>query len=252
MNNTTHEIYHVQMRSFLLAFLIMPVIVGCSMSAANEAGEIRVRKAEARTTPILEEILNPIGAKIGDSIFLRAVKESSSLELWVDPKGSGSYICVKQYRIAAWSGNLGPKEQEGDGQTPEGFYNVTPRSLNPNSKYHLSFNIGYPNSYDLALGRTGSFIMVHGSDVSIGCLAMTDEGIEEIYTMVARALSNGQKSIPIHIYPFVPTEERMKQEINSPYYSFWEMLRKAWDWTERYHLPPDVQWDGKDLIIRES
>lgn len=140
----------------------------------------------------------------GKSCVLRAVKEDSVLELWVKPDKSECYMLAKRYPIAAWSGKLGPKEKEGDRQTPEGFYEVEPSGLNPRSNYHLSFNIGYPNAYDRSLNRTGSFIMVHGRDVSIGCLAMTDSGIEEIYTMVEQALVHGQKTFPCRFIPSCP------------------------------------------------
>lgn len=170
----------------LLASVVVTLKMACAEDSVNRADAAR-----ERVTPVLNSFLGLCGAKVGDPVFLRAVKEDSVLELWVKPDKAERYVLAKRYPIAAWSGKLGPKEKEGDKQTPEGFYEVEPSGLNPRSNYHLAFNIGYPNAYDRSLNRTGSFIMVHGRDVSIGCLAMTDPGIEEIYTMVEQALIHG-------------------------------------------------------------
>ena len=182
----------------LLASVVVTLKMACAEDSVNRADAAR-----ERVTPVLNSFLGLCGAKVGDPVFLRAVKEDSVLELWVKPDKAERYVLAKRYPIAAWSGKLGPKEKEGDKQTPEGFYEVEPSGLNPRSNYHLAFNIGYPNAYDRSLNRTGSFIMVHGRDVSIGCLAMTDPGIEEIYTMVEQALIHGQQRVPVQIYPFV-------------------------------------------------
>lgn len=142
--------------------------------------------------------------------------------------------------MCTWSGELGPKLREGDGQSPEGFYFITPASLNPNSSYHLSFNLGFPNAYDRANGRTGSFLMVHGDCVSIGCYAMTDDGIEEIYADVEAAFADGQSFIRVHIFPFEMTEEKMVQHIDNENHTFWINLKSGWDWFETNRTPPNV------------
>ena len=123
------------------------------------------------------------------------------------------------YSIAGMSGTLGPKTTEGDKQAPEGFYRVFPHALNPQSRFHLSFNIGYPNAYDKSLSRTGSYIMVHGGKASVGCFAMTDAGIEEIYTLVNEAFKAGAESVPVQVYPFRMTPERMAQEADNEHLS---------------------------------
>lgn len=146
----------------------------------------------------------------------------------------------------------GSQGEGGDRQTTEGFYEVEPSGLNPRSNYHLSFNIGYPNAYDRSLNRTGSFIMVHGRDVSIGCLAMTDSGIEEIYIMVEQALVHGQKNVPVQIYPFVPTPARLSEEKDSPHAAFWADMARAWDWTERTRTPARVKVVNGRLVVVEQ
>lgn len=218
--------------------------------SCNDASGARDVQAKARTVPKMSEYLAPGNMHVGSPVFLRAIKEDKILELWVQPKGSREFILVKRYPVAAMSGKLGPKEKEGDNQVPEGFYDVVPAALNPQSNYHLSFNIGYPNEYDRSLGRTGSFIMVHGSDVSAGCIAITDEGIEEVYTMVAEALKEGQKTVPIQVYPFVPTPSRLWQERKSPYFPFWKMMEKTWSWTEENKMPAPVIFENNQLVMK--
>ena len=228
--------------------LAVCVVMVSRMACANDT-DSRASAARERVTPVLNSFLGPCGARVGSPVFLRAVKEDSLLELWVKPDKGERYVLVKRYPIAAGSGGLGPKQKEGDRQTPEGFYEVVPSGLNPRSNYHLSFNIGYPNSYDRFLNRTGSLIMVHGRDVSIGCLAMTDPGIEELYTMVEQAMAAGQKSVPVQIYPFVPTPARLIQEKDSPHAAFWSLLARAWKWTETRHAPAPVVFRDGSLVL---
>ncbi len=229
-----------------VAILAMTMLV----PACNDAANARDVQAKARTSPKMSEYLSTGNMHVGSPVFLRAIKEEKILELWVQPRDSQAFVLVKRYPVAAMSGNLGPKEKEGDNQVPEGFYDVVPAALNPKSDYHLSFNIGYPNEYDRSLSRTGSYIMVHGSDVSAGCIAITDEGIEEVYTMVAEALKEGQKTVPVQIYPFVPTPARLWQERKSPYFPFWKMLEKTWEWTEKNKMPAPVVFENNQLVMK--
>ncbi len=183
---------------------------------------------------------------LGNPAFIRVFKESSELELWLQKSGATTFEKWKTYPVARWSGDLGPKEKEGDGQAPEGIYNVVRQRLNPASTYHLSFNIGYPNAYDKAHDRTGGLIMVHGKDVSIGCYAMTDPGIEEIYLLIEAAL-NGEKEVPVHCFPFRMTEERLAQARteNGPWVEFWNELLPVWQAFETTHVPPVVRLGSK-------
>jgi murein L,D-transpeptidase YafK len=123
---------------------------------------------------------------------------------------------------------------------------VNAKALNPQSDYHLSFNIGYPNDFDQAQARTGSFIMVHGKNMSIGCFAMTDPVIEQIYLIVDAALNHGQASVPVHVFPFRMTDERMAQaeKEGSPWLAFWKNLRDGHDRFETQHVPPKAKSAG--------
>jgi murein L,D-transpeptidase YafK len=142
--------------------------------------------------------------------------------------------------------------REGDGQAPEGFYAVAPEAMNPASRYHLSFNLGFPNAYDRARGRTGSFLMVHGACVSVGCVAMTDAGIEEIWTLMQAAFDGGQASVPVHIFPFPMTPENLQQHAGSENAEFWQVLAPAWDAFETSRRVADVTVRRGDYVVRAA
>jgi murein L,D-transpeptidase YafK len=181
----------------------------------------RLASVKERCEQRVQAELQSRGLELGSPVFIRIFKEELELELWLQPRPGAAYLLHRRWPIAAMSGQLGPKQKEGDQQAPEGCYSITTQRLNPMSRYHLSFNIGYPNAVDLALKRTGSLIMVHGSCVSIGCFAMTDPGIEDIYLIVQRALQAGQSSISLHSFPFRLTPERLAAAKASPWHSFW-------------------------------
>ena len=198
----------------------------------------------------LEDRLALFSAKVGDPIFIRIFKEESLLEVWI--RSGAEYQHLKDYYICAYSGYLGPKLQEGDRQSPEGFYKVKKHQLNPNSKYHLSFNLGFPNKYDREHNRTGSFLMVHGNCVSDGCYAMTDEKIEEIYALVEGALQKGQKYVQVHAYPFRMTDENMALYSESEWYDFWVNLKEGYDYFEVEKIPPHIKVEEKQYTIYEA
>lgn len=198
----------------------------------------------------LEERLKAVDAKQGDPIFIRIFKKESLLEVWI--RKDEKYVHLKDYTICAYSGRLGPKLKEGDRQAPEGFYRVYPKQLNPHSKFHLAFNLGYPNAYDRAHKRNGSYLMVHGNCVSVGCYAMTDEKIEEIYGLVESALKNEQKYVPVHIFPFKMEEETMAEYSHYRWYDFWMKLKEGYDYFEAEEVPPYVDVINGEYIISEA
>ncbi len=210
--------------SRLFALFNLIPFVFASASASDDRAALALKNTSAA-----------LGADLGLPCFIRIIKEDLILELWV--RRAQGWVVKKSYPILAMSGKLGPKTKEGDLQAPEGFYGLVAGNLNPKSNYHLSFNIGYPNAYDRSLGRTGSFIMVHGSAYSIGCFAMGDPAIEEIYSMVAQALKKGQAVVPIQIYPFRMSSERMAKEQANPHVTFWRYLLTGWQFTEKNKAP---------------
>lgn len=161
-------------------------------------------------------------------VLVRIFKQESELEVWkVD--ASGQYALFKTYPMCRWSGKLGPKKKSGDRQAPEGFYHVSAGMLNPNSQYYVSFNLGYPNRLESALGYTGEALMVHGACSSSGCYAMTDQGVGEIYAIVQRALEGGQQRFQVQAYPFRMTTQNMAKHRGDPNMPFWRTLKEGYD-----------------------
>ncbi len=182
---------------------------------------------------------------VGREVFIRIIKggggnRAGLLEVWLREPGKEKFELYKSYRVARFSGRLGPKTARGDFQAPEGFYYVSRNRMNPRSDFHLSMDIGYPNEYDQYYDRTGDYLMIHGNRVSIGCYAMTDLSIEQIYTLVDAALRNGQRVVRVHCFPFEMTDENLKNFEDSEHEAFWQNLKEGWDWFEERRVPPNV------------
>jgi murein L,D-transpeptidase YafK len=143
------------------------------------------------------------------SIYVRSFKFDRQLEVWVKDSYTSPYKFLKSYKVCAQSGTSGPKRMEGDYQVPEGFYYVN--DFNPNSNYHLSLGLNYPNASDRILSDSihpGSDIYIHGNCVSVGCIAIKDQPVEELYVLACYARSNGQDFIPVHVFPAKYTEKK--------------------------------------------
>jgi murein L,D-transpeptidase YafK len=219
---------------------LLAVVIICGLCAglfflmAGHATQENLRSSLAGLLPGRQAALrglNPVpiaqrlaekGFALGQPAYLRIFKEEKILEVWMER--NGGFELALTYPICAWSGQLGPKLKEGDGQSPEGFYLVSRNQLNPHSHYYLALNIGFPNAFDSAAARTGSALMIHGACASIGCYAMTDAGIDDIYAIVDQALSSGQDAVPVHIFPFRMTEQRLAAAAAAPWADFWQNL----------------------------
>jgi len=186
----------------------------------------------------IDERLAAVGVGMGVPVYLRIFKLEHELEIWVEK--DGRFVRFATYPICLWSGRLGPKLKEGDRQAPEGFYTVAADQLNPNSRMHRSFSLGFPNLFDQAHGRTGSFLMVHGGCASIGCYAVTDPAVDEIWRLVTAALDKGEGRFPVHVFPFRMTESNVRARRGSPWDGFWADLKKGYDLFEQSWLPPVV------------
>jgi murein L,D-transpeptidase YafK len=200
-----------------------------------------------------EKILASMKAKDmerGAPIMARTFKEENLVEIWKQ-KRNGRYDIIATYPICKWSGKLGPKYTEGDRQAPEGFYTVRPSQMNPKSSYHLAFNIGFPNAYDRANGRTGANLMVHGACSSSGCYSMTDPQIEEIYAFGRDAFQGGQTEFQIQAFPFRMTAANMARYRNDPNYDFWKMLKVGYDNFEITKVPPKVDVCEKRYVFNQ-
>ena len=231
-----------RLSQFLLPFLVAPLFfLGFAASAQADGyvprSEIS-RAAFQRLAPELKREMQKKNLQLGQPIFLRIFKEESELEVWVR-KGI-TYELFKTFDICKFSGELGPKLKEGDKQSPEGFYTVSISALNPWSDYHLAFNLGYPNEYDRLHNHTGGALMVHGKCESVGCFAMEDFRIEEIYTLIDAAMSNGQEQFAVHIFPFRMTWDNLARYADSPWVPFWENLKQGYDFFQGHRSPPMV------------
>jgi murein L,D-transpeptidase YafK len=196
-------------------------------------------KATKELPPQLLSLLRQKKMPKHSPILMRIFKEEAELEVWKQDT-TGRFQILKTYPICRWSGDLGPKLQEGDGQAPEGFYAVTPNLMHPNSNYYLAINMGYPNSFDKANNRDGSFLMIHGDCWSIGCYAMTDEQISEIYSLARDSFLGGQPSFQVQAYPFRLTPANLARHRNNPNLAFWKMLKIGNDHFETTRLEPKV------------
>jgi murein L,D-transpeptidase YafK len=223
---------------FLITFFFaQPILAAqdyCAIPETKRSIDAQKRVLDQLKTSFSSKKLN-----LGSNVFIRIFKENKELEVWI--KDKDNFALFKTYPICAMSGILGPKMKKGDKQAPEGFYTLSANSLHPASSYHLAVNVGYPNHFDKAMASSGSHIMIHGDCCSVGCFAMTDPQIEEIYTIIHHALKNGQKEIPIHIFPFHLTEERLKKHENGSWYFFWSMLQPGYQAFEKTKKLPQVK-----------
>lgn len=193
-------------------------------------------------------LLSRKGLETHTPLFIRIFKEESEFEVW-KATPAGSFVLFQTYPICARSGELGPKFKEGDKQAPEGFYEVSSESLNPRSQLYLSFDLGYPNAFDRAHGRSGSALMVHGQCTSAGCYAMTDALMEEIYALLREAFRGGQLTVAVHAFPFRMNDANMARYRGSAHYPFWSALKQGYDAFEEARLPPAVVVCEKRYLI---
>jgi murein L,D-transpeptidase YafK len=230
------------LRSALL-LAVLAFLGGCVSSTLD--------LAEKATQPVPAKLVNTMRAKgmsPSDPILVRIFKEESELEIWKREK-SGRYALLKTYPMCRWSGKLGPKTRSGDRQAPEGVYRISAGMLNPNSQYYLSFNIGYPNKLESALGYSGEALMVHGACSSSGCYALTDDGVSEIYAVAREALKGGQSAFQVQAFPFRMTPRNMAAHRQDPNDGFWKQLKQAYDLFEVTRRPPEVGYCGRGYVF---
>jgi murein L,D-transpeptidase YafK len=232
--------------TFARALVVLAVVAGALAPvawpvASFGAGEPALPEKATRELPAaLLSLLQQKKMPKFSPILIRIFKEESELEVWKQT-ASGRFELLKLYPICRWSGELGPKLHEGDYQAPEGFYAITPKLMNPNSSYYLAINMGFPNIFDAANGRDGSFLMIHGNCLSVGCYAMTDEQIAEIYALARDAFTGGKPAFQVQAYPFRMTSENLARHRTNPNMPFWQMLKIGNDHFEATHLEPRVE-----------
>lgn len=233
-----------------LAFAVaLGLLAGCSTQDTLQIERV-ANRTEHPLPAKMQAKLSKLNLSMSSPIMIRIFKEEEVMEVW-KANSQDRYQLVATYPICAWSGMLGPKKKEGDRQAPEGFYNVTPGQMNPNSSYYLSFDMGYPNRFDRAYGRTGRNLMVHGACSSAGCYSMSDAAVLQIYAFARDAFRGGQKSFQIQAFPFRMTAENMAKHRSSEHYEFWKNIKTGYDYFEITHRPPEVDVCGKKYAFNQ-
>src|SRR5215469_12201489 len=221
------------------ALVLSAAFAGSLMSVRCLADNQLPAKATKELSPQLLSLLQEKNMPKHSRILVRIFKEESELEVWKQDT-TGHFQILKVYPICRWSGDLGPKVHAGDRQAPEGFYTITPELMNPNSNYYLAINTGFPNTFDKANDRDGAFLMIHGDCASVGCYAMTDDQIGEIYSLARDSFLGSQQSFQIQAYPFRMTPANLAHHRTNPHMAFWKMLKVGNDHFEATHLEPKV------------
>ena len=243
----------IAMPRLAAAFLGAALLLAPFRSSAQLLEEFLPTSPKAETfmanaRPRVLRQLKAKGMQLGGPVFMRVFKQPKQLEVWL--RTGEKFELFKTYPICTYSGSIGPKLREGDQQSPEGFYTVSGGQLNPASRYHLSFDIGYPNAVDRENKRTGGAIMVHGKCISEGCFAMGNMQIEEIYLLAYQAFLQGQKEFGIHVFPFRMTQENLRENKNSRWADFWANLKEGYDAFERSRQVPLITAEGGRYAVR--
>lgn len=252
--------------SAIATIALIATVAGAAAADAPKPQPKRIEGAyRHHSSPLVKELAEK-GLELGQPIFIRAYKtdgdsphsgaltKSARLEVWV--RGSRQqYELFKTFPICALSGKLGPKLKDGDLQVPEGVYELRPEGANPESAFHISYDVGFPNAVDRARGATGSQIRIHGKCQSWGCLALgfskKEDEIEQLTVLIHDAWKRGQKRIPVHIFPFPLTDENISENLRSKagkektlLERHWNELKPIHEHFENQHTPPTVKQEA--------
>ncbi|QAT87011.1 ErfK/YbiS/YcfS/YnhG family protein [Corallococcus coralloides] len=229
----------------------MKILLACGVLLASLCAhaEDRVAAARKRQTAGLVQTFKAAGLSWPpEELYLRAFKVERELEVWAGRPGQ-PLVKVRTFPVCAASGDVGPKRAQGDLQVPEGFYTVD--LFNPKSAYHLSMRVSYPNALDRKLGaaKPGGDIYIHGDCVSIGCLAIEDGPIEELYVMVSEARARMGRDVPVHLFPRrldaagLAALEALSG-VTAARKAFWRGLEPGYRLFEESRRPPKVKVDA--------
>ena len=246
--------FPMRLTNLLATAAIATLLAGCTNDALDTV-DVNLKSVSSKVNyqlsgKIVQKMQAMSMAKTSP-IMLRIFKEEGVLEVW-KANASNRFEMLRQYKICAWSGKLGPKVKEGDRQAPEGFYPLSPGQMNPHSSYYLAINTGFPNRFDQANGRSGSNLMIHGACSSSGCYSMTDEQMQEIFALARDAYKGGQQTIQLQALPFRMTAENMARHRNSPNIEFWKMLKPGYDQFEITKRPPEVNICEKKYVFNQQ
>lgn len=243
---------------FLLTFIFVVIYGGiCAQGFVSKQKKYaRVRDAFKEKEGFVDSLFAEKGI-INTYIAVRALKKERRFEIWAKNKSDTAYQHIITYDFCSSSGNLGPKRREGDLQIPEGFYHIN--HFNPYSNFHLSLGINYPNTSDDILSHPkspGGNIYLHGACVTIGCIPITDDKIKEFYVMAVKAKGNGQKRIPVMIFPskLNPFSWELLQEMyenRSDLLDLWENLKEGYEYFDNKRMMPKFTVDQEGRYLFE-
>ena len=235
-------------RKILIVSLCSCIVLFCSLKKGDKSftelqlKNPRVATAKEEKDDYLRKLCKENGINYPvKNIFIRVFKKEAELEVYGRNSTDDGYKLLKTYSVCRVSGSLGPKRKEGDGQTPEGYYEI--KNFNPASNFYLSLGVSYPNTSDkiktLDKQHPGGDIFIHGNCVSIGCMPIRDEGIKELYWLAVQAKASGQKKIEVEIFPFKMSLENMnwaqvKYKDDRLLLAFWKNLEPGYIYFEKY------------------
>jgi hypothetical protein len=205
------------------------------------AGNRRAEAAVVHKQAEVERMFADAGVAFPPKELLwRVFKDKHHLEVWANDTKGAPMKKIATYRACAMSGDLGPKHREGDRQVPEGFYRI--EYFFPDSAFHLAAKVSYPNALDRATGDPvpGGDIMIHGGCASIGCIALTDERIEELWVIGSSVIYKGEP-IHVHIFPSRDMDALIEDDAWAKNRAFWENLREGFQAFEADKRLPNIR-----------
>ena len=241
--------------------LLLAVLVFEGVTAQSFLDQQRANARVAAAFKSKEDTLKKQFAQKGlvwppKQVYLRSFKYDSQLEIWVRNNNKEQFKLFKTYKVCALSGALGPKRVEGDYQVPEGFYNIS--EFKPYSEYHLALGLNYPNASDALLSdsvKPGSDIYIHGNCITVGCIPIKDDPIEEVYILATHAKNNGQDFIPVHVFPVrynIPksVEYLLKVSSDDKYYQKFAInIKEVFDYFEFNKKLPVITVNSKGEYV---
>lgn len=259
-------------QAMLKSFCTFPLFILCVFTAVSQTAVSSYTFIDnQRSNPKIQELLKRKEDTLmkqfreknlqwpAKYVYVRSFKYDSQLEVWVKNQRSEPYKLFKTYKVCALAGTLGPKRMQGDYQVPEGFYHIN--EFNPNSSYHLSLGLNYPNLSDRLLSDSlepGGDIYIHGSCVTTGCIPITDQQMDELYILALYARNQGQDFIPVHIFPInfynSKSEDYLKKYLLSfsENSSFESKMKNAFYYFEKYKQVPVVLVNRKGEYINDE
>jgi len=245
-------------------FSLILLIVNFTLPAYSQNSYVSMQKSSYKSSDVFSRMEDSVKKQFEkqnlawppEAMYIRSFKYDRQLEVWVKGSNKDPYKLFKTYKVCMQSGTMGPKRMEGDYQVPEGFYHIN--EFNPNSNYHLSLGLNYPNASDRILSdltRPGNAIYIHGKCVSTGCIPISDIPMEELYIIASFVKLNGQEFIPVHVFPVRYNVKKSYEYLsntiknNVPLQEFNQHIREVYDYFELKKQLPVIMVNKKGEYV---